>query len=165
METKAKEIKALRAYKEVALKEYEESQARHDGLDTKIGLFSALGIAVPSLLLSSIKIQPGIAGRTAIGFYGFGLLILAIICYQLFQALKIRMMSFGVPYVQFTNDCKAYDDDTIEESLAEMRMVAAEENVKTVMEKASHLKSLQWLLLLEIAAFLIGGLVALAGGL
>jgi hypothetical protein len=165
METTKKQIKALEMYYEIAKKEYDDTHAYYSGVDNKASIFIAINIAVPSILLSVIEIPPGVYGKIAFGLYALGIIMFICVLYRIFQALRIQTAKFGVPFDDFQEDCKRYDNEAMKEAIANTWLKAAKVNHTKANKKADQLRRLQWPLLFEVGFLFAGAIVALAHGL
>ena len=165
METTQKGIKALDVYYEIALKEFNDSHSHLDGIDNKIGIFIAISVAIPSLLLSTIKISPGTVGIISFGLYCLGFIMLIWLFYHIFQALRVRTVQFGVSFSEFQEACKVFENDIIKESTADMWIDAAKKNSIVANTKATELKHLHLPFFFEILFFISAAILALASNL
>ncbi|MCJ7791679.1 MAG: hypothetical protein MUP49_04660 [Dehalococcoidia bacterium] len=153
METRKGQVKAAKAYYEVAQKEYDDSQRYYDAIDSKVNIFLAISIAVPSLLLSIVKYQVGFNASFVILCLGFLTLFGAL--FFIFQALRIRKASAGVVTNDFKEACKKYEDEAVRESIANLWLESAENNFCRAKEKAKNLIYAQWLFPIEMLLFIL----------
>ena len=158
------EIKALETYYEVANSEYDRIHTYFDQIDNKVGFLIAVVIGVPIAAVGFasqskptdfnwLSLVLGVTGILA--FLGAGWYIL--------RALSTRSVKLGVPYKDFADYCKQYEDKKMKEWVADILIQSSEFNYKEALQKAGYLKKVVPFLIAEVL-FLLAGIIAVLVG-
>ncbi len=81
------------------------------------------------------------------------------------QAIKIRDVKLGVPYAQFRQFVREYDDSTMREWVAEALMKSSEHNYPMTLKKGKYVRMIEPWLIAEVISFLLAIISVLASKL
>jgi hypothetical protein len=160
---KSNEIKALNTYYETANSEYDRIHSYFDQIDNKVGILIAVVVAVPIAVIGfASQLESSDFNRWSLGLGIIGILAFLGAGWNVLCALNTRKVKLGIPYDNFLQYCKDYDDKEMKEWVADKLMESSEFNYKEAKKKAEFLKRVVPFLIIEVLFFLATILVIVA---
>lgn len=155
MEENKDAIKALNTYYEVANVEYDRIHKVFDQIDNKVSYLIAIIIGIPIAAIgfaSQLKESDFNLASLVFGLVG----IVSFLCAGWFtiQAIKVRDVKLGVPYKEFRQYSKEYDDEDMREWVAEALMKSSEYNYHQTIEKGKYVRKIEPFLIIETLSLL-----------
>jgi len=166
MEEKSDEIKALDTYYETANTEYDRIHKVFDQIDNKVGFLIAIIIGIPVATIGfASQLKQSDFNIPSLIFGAIGLLSFLGAGWFTMQAIKVRDVKLGVPYAEFRQFVREYDDITMREWVAEALMKSSEHNYPMTLKKGKCIRLIEPFLLVETVAFLSAIISILIGNL
>ena len=157
------EFGAIKTYYEVSNAEYDRIHTLYDQIDGKVGLFLTIMVGIPTIILG-LALRDVEAIELSVGvLWGLGIVAFLVALWHVLQAIRIRDVKLGIPYEQFKSHCKKYDEEAMQEWVADILIESSEFNYHQALKKADHLERMLYPLLTEIMFLLVGTIVAFIG--
>ncbi len=151
MENKSDGIKALNTYYETANAEHDRIHVWFDQIDNKVGFLIAVIIGVPIATIGfASQLKQDDINLAALILGALGILAFVGAGWNVFQAIRARNTKIGIPYQEFKQYSREYDDPTMREWVADVLIKASEFNYKVTLQKAKYLNIIMTFLACEV---------------
>lgn len=149
-------IKALNTYYETANSEYDRVLIYFDQIDNKVGFLIAIVIALPIATIGfASQLTRGDVSFIAVAFGILGILAFLGAGCNILKALVTRKVKLGIPYEEFDNYSRKYDDNVMREWVADILMESSKFNYKVALKKAGYLQRVVPFLIAEVIFMLL----------
>lgn len=143
MKNESDGIKALNIYYETAKDEHDRTHAWFDQIDNKVGFLIAIVIGIPIATIGfASQLRHGDINSIAVVLGTLGIFAFLGAGWNIVQAIRVRDMKLGVPYKEFKQYSKEYDDENMREWVANILIKAAEFNYTVTLKKAKCLNAI-----------------------
>jgi hypothetical protein len=166
MKNNSDEIKALNTYYETANSEYDRIHKVFDQIDNKVGYLIAIIIGIPIATIGFASQSEACDFNLASWIFGI-IGIISFLCAGWFtlQAIKVRDVKLGIPYKEFREYSREYDDKDMREWVSEALMKSSEYNYPKTLEKAKCVRKIEPFLIIETLSLLAAIISVLVGKL
>ena len=155
MENKTDGIKAVNTYYETANAEHDRIHDWFDQIDNKVGFLIAIVIGVPVATIGfASQLEPVDINILAIVLGAIGIVAFLGAGWHIFKVIKAKDLKIGVPYKEFTQYSKDYDDANMREWVADVLIRASEINYAVTLKKAKRLNVIMKFLMCEVVFLL-----------
>ena len=157
MEKKTDTIKALNTYYETANAEHDRIHAWFDQIDNKVGFLIAVVIGVPVATVGfASQLKHGDIPLVAFILGALGIIAFLGAGWNIIRALRGREVKIGIPYEEFEQYSREYDDVNMREWVADILIKASKFNYTVTLKKAKYLDAISIFLGLEVIFLLAG---------
>jgi len=145
------EIKALDTYYETANAEHDRIHVWFDQIDNKVGFLIAVVIGVPIATIGfASQLKQGDINLVALILGALGILAFVGAGWNVFQAISAKNLKIGIPYQEFKQYSREYDDKNMREWVANILIKASEFNYKVTLKKAKYLNIIMKFMACEV---------------
>lgn len=149
------EIKALNTYYEMANSEYDRIHNWFDQIDNKVGFLIAVVIGVPIATIGfASQLKHGDIKPVAFALGALGIVAFLGAGWNIIQAVRVRGVKLGIPYKEFKQYSKEYEDADMREWVANILVKSSEFNYAVTLRKAKYLNAITIFLACEVILLL-----------